>query len=59
MVFKLYVYKSWVSGTPNFNTYLLQMVKVKNVEKGVAFNNKQKHDMFLKKLSMVGNLLPQ
>ena len=59
MVFKLYVYKSWVSGTPNFNTYLHQMVKVKNVEKGAAFNNKQKRDMFLKKLSMVDDLLPQ
>ena len=48
MVLKLYVYKSRVSTTLNFNTFLHQLVKVKNVEKGAAFNNKQKHDMFLK-----------
>ena len=34
-----------------------QLVKVKNVEKGAPFNNKQKHDMFLKKWSIVENLL--
>ena len=49
MIFKLYVYKSRVSGTLNFNTFLHQLVKVKNVEKGAAFNNKQKHDIFLEK----------
>ena len=59
MVFKLYVYKSRVSGTLNFNTFLHQLVKVKNVEKGAAFNNKQKSDMFSKKWSIVENLLPQ
>ena len=58
MVFKLYVYKSRVSGTLNFNTFLHQLAKVKNVEKGAAFNNKQKHDMFLKKWSIIENLLP-
>ena len=31
----------------------------KNLEKGAAFNNKQKHDMFLKKWSIAENLLPQ
>ena len=59
VVFKLYIYKSSVSGTLNFNTFLHQLAKVKNVEKGAAFNNKQKHDMFLKKWSIVENLLPQ
>ena len=59
MVFKLYVYKSKVSSTLNFNTFLRQLVKVKNVEKGAAFKNKQKHDIFLKKWSIVENLLPQ
>ena len=59
MVFKLYVYKSRVSGTLNFNAFLHQLIKVKNVEKGAAFNNKQKHDMFLKKWSIVENLLRQ
>ena len=49
MVFKLYVYKSRVSGTLNFNTFLHQLVKVKNVEKGAAFN----------KWSIKENLLPQ
>ena len=49
MVFNFYVYKSRVNGTPNFNKFLHQLVKVKNVEKGAAFNNKQRHDMFLKK----------
>ena len=49
MVFKLYFYKSRVSGTSNFNTFLHQLVKVKNLEKDAVFNNKQKHDMFLKK----------
>ena len=49
MVFKLFVYKSRVSGTLNFNKLLHQLVKVKNLEKGAALNNKQKHDMFLKK----------
>ena len=56
MVFKLYVYKSRVSGTLNFNTFLHQLVKVKNVEKGAAFDNKQKHEMFLKKWSIAENL---
>ena len=49
MVFKLYIYKSRVSGRLNFNTFLHQLVKVKNLEKGVTFNKKQKHDMFLRK----------
>ena len=49
MVFKLYVYKSSASGTLNFNTFLYQFFKVKNLEKGAVFNKKQKHDMFLKK----------
>ena len=31
----------------------------KNLEKGAAFNNKQKHDMFLKKWFIVEKLLPQ
>ena len=53
MVFKLFVYKSRVSGTLNFNTFLYQLVKVKTVEKGAAFSNKQKHDMFFKKWSIV------
>ena len=44
MVFKLYVYKSRVSGTLSFNAFLHQLVKVKNVEKGAAFNNKQKQN---------------
>ena len=59
MVLKLYVYKSRVSGALSFNTFLHQLVKVKNIEKGAAFNNKQKHDMFLKKWSIIENLLPQ
>ena len=59
MVFKLCVYKSRVSGALNFNIFLLRLVKVKNVEKGAAFNNKQKHGMFLKKWSIIENLLPQ
>ena len=54
MVFKLYFYKLRVSGTPNY-----QLVKVKNLEKGTVFNNKQKHDMFLKKRSIRENLSPQ
>ena len=58
MVFKLYVYKSRVSDTLNFDTFN-QMVKVKNLEKGAAFNNNQKHDMFLKKWSIVETFLPQ
>ena len=59
MVLKTYVYKARASGTLNFNTSLHQLVKAKNVEKGAAFNNKQKYDMFLKKWSIVENLLPQ
>ena len=51
MVFKLYVYNSRVRDTLNFNTFLHQLVTVKNLEKGAAFNNKQKHDMFSKGLS--------
>ena len=38
MVFKPYVYKSRVIGTLNLNTFLHQLVKVKNLEKGAAFN---------------------
>ena len=59
MVFKPYVYKSRVIGTLNLNTFLHQLVKVKNLEKGAAFDNKQKHDTFLKKCSLIENLLPQ
>ena len=59
MVFKLNVYKSRVCCTFNFNTFLHLLVKVNNLEKGAAFNNKQKHDMFLNKWSIVENLLPQ
>ena len=46
MVFNPYVNKSRVSGTLNFNTFLHQLIKIKNLKKGAAFNNKQKHDMF-------------
>ena len=59
MVFKLYFYKSRVSGTSNFNTFLHQLVKVNNLEKDAVFNNKQKHEMFLKKRSIRENLSPQ
>ena len=59
MVFKLYVYKSRGSGTLNFNTFFDQLFRVKSLEYGAAFNNKQKHDMFLKKWSIVEYLLPQ
>ena len=59
MVLKLYVYKLRVSDTLNFNTFLHQLVKVKNSEKDAAFNDKQKHDMYLKKWSIIENLLPQ
>ena len=38
---------------------LIQLVKVENLGKGAAFNNKQKHDMFLNKCSIVENVLPQ
>ena len=44
MVFKLFVYKPRVSRTLNSNTFLHQLVKVKNLEKGAAFNSKQKHE---------------
>ena len=59
MEFKLCVYKSRDSAILNFNTFFHQMVRVKSLEKGAAFKNKQKHDMFLKKWSIVENLLPQ
>ena len=59
MVFKLYVYKSRVSGTLKFNTFFHQLAKAKKLEKGAAINNKQKHDVFLKKWSIVENLLSQ
>ena len=50
MVFKLYLYKSRVCGTLNFNAFLPHLAKVKNVEKGAAFNNKQKHkEMFYRR----------
>ena len=48
-----------VSSTLNFNTFFHLLVKVKNAEKGAAFKNKQKLDIFLKKWSIVENLLPQ
>ena len=43
IIFKLYVNKSRVSGTLDFNTFLRKLVKVKNLERGAAFNKKQKH----------------
>ena len=39
MVSKLYVYKSRVSGKLNFNAFLHQLVKVKNLEKGAVNKN--------------------
>ena len=59
MVFKLYVYNSKVSGTLNFNTFFHQLVKVRNLEKGATFNNKQTHELVFKKRSIVENVLPQ
>ena len=59
MVSNLYVYNSRVSGTLNFNRFLHQLVKVENLEKGAALNNKQKHGMFSKKWSIIENLLPK
>ena len=56
MLFKLYIYKSKVSGTLNFNKFRHQLIKIKNLEKSTAFNNKQKHDIFLRKWSIVENL---
>ena len=56
---KLFAYKSRVRGKLGINTFLHQLVKVKNLDKCAAFNNKQKNDMFLKKWSFVENLLPQ
>ena len=47
------------SGTLSFNVFLHQLIKLKNLEKGAAFNNKQKYNMFIKKCSIVENLLPQ
>ena len=44
MVFQLYFYKSRVSDTLNLNTFLHHLIKVKNLQKGAAFNNKQKLD---------------
>ena len=58
MVFKPYVFKLRVSGTLNFDTFLHQLVKAKKLEKGAAFNNKQKRDVHLKKWAIVENLLP-
>ena len=59
MVFNLYICKSRVNGTLSYDTFFHHLVKVKNLEKGVAFNNKQKHDVFLKKWSVVVSLSSQ
>ena len=56
IVFKLYVYNSRINKTLCFGICLHRLVKVKNLEKGVVFNNNQKHDMCLKKWSIVENL---
>ena len=37
-------------GTLNFNAFLHQLVKQKNVEKSAAFSNKQKNDTFFKEM---------
>ena len=47
-----------ITGALNFNTFLHQLIKGKNLEKSAAFNGKQKHDMLSQK-SIIGNLLPQ
>ena len=56
--FKIYFHQSRLSDTLNFNKFLQRLVKVKNLEKGPVLNNKQKHNMFLKKWSIVENVLP-
>ena len=50
MVFKLYVDKSKASSSINLNTFFHELIKVKHLEKGAAFNNKPKREMFLKLL---------
>ena len=59
MVFKLYFDRSKASSSLNLNTFLHKLVKVKHLEKGAAFTNKPKHEMFLKLWPIVENLLPQ
>ena len=59
MVLKLHDYKSRISSTFSFNTFVYYLFKIKNLEKGAAFNNKQEHDMFLKNWSIVEHVLPQ
>ena len=56
IVFKLYIYKSRINKTLCFGICLHQLVKVKNLEKGIVLNNNQKHDMCLKKWSIIENL---
>ena len=48
MVCKLYVDKSKATSSLNLNTFLHELIKVKDLEKGAAFNNKPRREMFLK-----------
>ena len=42
-------YKSRVSGRLNLSTFLCQVVKKRNIEKGAPFNGQQKLEVFRKK----------
>ena len=48
-VFRFYDNKSTESGRPNMNMFLNQVVKEKNIEKGVYINNKRKLEISRKK----------
>ena len=59
LLFKLYVYNARKHGFLSFNNFLNDFSKVKNLEKRVAANNRNKCERFIKKWHRIENELNQ
>ena len=46
LTFKFYVYKSRGSGNLSFNAFFHKLTKIKNLQKGTAFRNRRKIDVY-------------
>ena len=59
LLFKLYIYNARKHGFLSFNNFLNEISKIKNLEKRVAANNRNKCERFIKKWHRIENELNQ
>ena len=55
LILKFYVYESRGSGKLSFSAFLHKLLKIKNLEKGIALKNRRKLDVYEKKWSFIEN----